>query len=108
MFRLLHQEKKYLNLLKEQPPKVKIPIKHPGVLEVPEGKDVENLPLDHFKDLVKKKGLSTISKALTNLIVWNREKNPTLSSKIDAIQNKVTSWVEKERESRGNENLYGK
>lgn len=95
----------YLNLLKEAT-NVKIPIKHSGMLEVPEGKDVENMPFDHFKGLVKKKGLAPISRALTNLIVWNRKKNPTLSKKVDTIQNKLTDWVNKEREKTDNENLY--
>lgn len=108
MFKLLHEEKTYLDILKEEKPKVKIPVSHPGVLEVPEGKDVENLPISHFKELVKKKGLSAVSKALTNLIVWNKKKNPTLSNKVDSIQNQVTAWVEKERETSGDENLYEK
>lgn len=90
---------KSLTRLYEQEGKgVKIPVEHPGVLEVPEGKDVENLPLSHFQDLVKKKGLAPISHALTNLIVWNRKKNPTLSSKVDKIQNALTKWAESERE----------
>ena len=107
MFRLLYNDKDYLNLLKtEAETKVKIPVKHPGELEVPEGKNVDDLPLSHFKELVKKKGLAPISKALTNLIVWNKSKNPTFSKKIDSIQNQLTAWVEKEREKTGNENLY--
>lgn len=88
---------KYLNKIYEQE-KVRIPVSHPGVLEVPEGKDVENLPLSHFQALVKKKGLAPISKALTNLIVWNRKKNPTLSTKVDKIQNALTKWAEEQRE----------
>jgi len=40
----------YLNLLKEAAtPQVKIPVKHPGVLEVPEGKEVDQLGEEHFK-----------------------------------------------------------
>ena len=70
--------------------------------------DVENLPFKHFKDLVKRKGLSAVSKALTNLTVWNKEKNPTLSKKADIMQNKVTAWVEKERKDSGNPDLYEK
>jgi len=88
---------RYLNWLKEQ--QVKIPVKHPGVLEVPEGKDVEDLPLSHFKDLVKSKGWETISKALTNLIVWNKKKNPSLSSWADKTQAALSKWVDAEREA---------
>lgn len=86
----------YLEDLFEQ--KVKIPVKHPGVLEVPEGKDVEALPMNHFEDLIKKKGWETISKALTNLNVWNKKNNPTLSNWADGMQAKLAKWVEGQRE----------
>jgi len=103
-FKLLHQETKYLNILKEQ--KVKIPVKHPGVLEVPEGKDVEGLALDHFKTLTKKKSFPAISRALINLKVWNKTRDPKLSSWADNMQEKLAKWVEGEREKSGNEDLY--
>lgn len=86
----------YLDELNEQ--KVKIPVKHPGVLEVPEGKDVEALPMSHFEDLIKKKGWETVSKALTNLIVWNKKNNPPLSKWADGMQAKLAKWVEGQRE----------
>ncbi len=82
MFKLLHDEKRYLqeltNMITEQ--KVKIPVEHPGMLEVPEGKDVESMGLEHFKALVKKKSFPKISRALINLKVWNRERDTKLSS----------------------------
>lgn len=87
----------YLNQLKEQ--KVKIPVKHPGILGVPEGKDVEKLPLPHFKALIKSKGWETVSKALTNLIVWNKKKNPSLSSWANKTQAALSKWVDAEREA---------
>lgn len=90
MFKLLEEEKSYLNILKEaQEPNIKIPVKHPGVLDVPEGTDVKSLPYSHFATLVKKKGYSKIAKALTNLIVWNRKRNPSLSKWADRMQNKL-------------------
>lgn len=58
----------------------KIPVTHPGVLEVPEGKKVEDLGKDHFNGLIQKKGWGEVSKALTNLETWNKNKNPKLSS----------------------------
>ena len=89
MFKLLNEEKNYLEILKESEPKVKIPVEHPGMLEVPEGKNVEDLPYSHFAALAKKKGYGKIAKALTNLIVWNKKKNPTLSKWADTMQNKL-------------------
>jgi hypothetical protein len=85
---MIENDKTYWKLLKEAA-KVKIPVKHPGVLEVPEGKDVESLPYSHFAALVKKKGYGEIAKALTNLIVWNKKKNPPLSKWADGMQNKL-------------------
>jgi hypothetical protein len=85
------------NYLKEQ--KVKIPVEHPGVLEVPEGKDVESLGEDHFKALIKKKGWEEISKALTNLHTWNKDKHPSLAGWANSMQEKLAKWVESQRES---------
>lgn len=56
-----------------------IEVKHKGILEVPEGKNVDDLPLSHFVDLAKKKGLSKITKALNNLQVWNKNDDKKLS-----------------------------
>ena len=89
----------YLNLLKEAAtPQVKIPVKHPGVLEVPEGKEVDQLGEEHFKALINKKGWSEISKALINLKVWNKKRDPKLSSWADNMQEKLAKWVEAKRE----------
>ena len=87
---------KYLESLFEED--VKIPVKHPGLLEVPEGEDVEKLPLSHFKALVKRKGWEKISRGLINLKVWNKERNPSLSSWADKTQEKLAKWVEDQRE----------
>lgn len=106
MFKLLKEEKSYLHLLKEASPKVKIPVEHPGVLEVPEGKDVEDLGEEHFKGLIKKKGWNEISKALTNLQTWNKSKDPKLSNWADNMQQKLSKWVDSEREAKDNPNLY--
>jgi hypothetical protein len=76
--------------------KVKIPVEHPGVLEVPEGKDVESLPYSHFAALVKKKGFPEISKALTNLHTWNKSKNPKLSSWADKMQERLAKEFSEE------------
>ena len=94
-------KKSYLEVLKEAAtptPKVKLDVEHPGLLEVPEGKDIEDLPESHFQNLIKKKGWSAISKGLINLKIWNRKKNPTLSRWADNMQEKLSKWVEKQRE----------
>ena len=67
---------------------------HPGILAVPEGKDVMELPLSHFVSLAKDKGLAAISKALVNLARWNKEKNPKLSNWADAMQAKLSKEFE--------------
>ena len=53
-----------LNYLTEQ--KVDIKVKHPGILEIPEGKKFWQLPLSHYNNLIAKKGYGKIIKALTN------------------------------------------
>jgi len=103
-FKLLSEESTYLQMLKGEAsiveqPKVKIPVKHEGVLEVPEGKNVEDLGEDHFKGLIKRKGWERISKALINLKVWNKSRDPKLSSWADNMQEKLAKWVEGQRES---------
>ena len=52
----------------------KIKVENPGVLEVPEGKDIAKLPFSHFKNLAEKKGSGTVVKALMNLYRWNKGK----------------------------------
>ena len=63
--------------LREQ--NVEIEVKHEGILEVPDGKNVDELPISHFEKLAKKKGLGKITKALNNLQVWNKNDDPKLS-----------------------------
>lgn len=58
---------------------VDIEVKHSGLLEVPDGKEVDQLPQSHFQQLIDKKGYEAIIKGLTNLEVWNKNKNPKLS-----------------------------
>lgn len=74
---------------------VEIEVKHAGILEVPEGKNVDDLPVSHFVNLAKKKGLSKITKALNNLQVWNKKKNPSLSKWAGDMIDKVSKKMEK-------------
>ena len=57
-----------------------IPVKNEGILEVPEDKNVDDLPVSHFKKLIDKKGREAIIRALTNLEVWNKNDNKSLSA----------------------------
>ena len=104
-FKLLNDEKSYLKVLKEnksfvkEAGKVKIPVEHPGVLEVPEGKNVEDLPYSHFAALAKKKGFGEISKALTNLHTWNKDRDPKLSGWADKMQQRLHDEFSKEAAS---------
>jgi hypothetical protein len=68
---------------------VKIKVKHPGILEVPEDKNFWQMPLKHFVDLVDRKSYAKISKALTNLQTWNENDDPSISAKAKAIHDKL-------------------
>lgn len=50
-----------------------------SILNIPEEKDVEDIPEDHFKKLIVDKGKKEINRALHNLYIWNKESNPSLS-----------------------------
>ena len=84
---------------------VEIEVKHEGILEVPDGKNVDDLPFSHFEKLAKKKGLSKITKALNNLQVWNKNDDPKLSKWAGNMIDKLTDKLGKEesfvRESLG-------
>lgn len=76
------------NSLHEQD--VEIEVKNKGILEVPEDKNVDDLPMSHFEKLVKKHGLSKITKALNNLQVWNKNDDKKLSKWAGNMIDKLT------------------
>jgi hypothetical protein len=80
--------------LREQ--NVDIEVKHEGILEVPEGKNVDDLPLSHFVNLANKKGLSKITKALNNLQVWNKNDDPKLSKWAGDMIDKLNKKLKKD------------
>ena len=80
--------------LKEQ--NVEIEVKHEGILEVPEGKNVDDLPMSHFEKLAKKKGLGKITKALNNLQVWNKNDDPKLSKWAGDMIDKLNKKLKKD------------
>lgn len=86
------------NSLHEQD--VEIEVKNKGILEVPENKNVDDLPMSHFEKLVKKHGLSKITKALNNLQVWNKNDDKELSKWAGNMIDKLTKKFGK------NESLY--
>jgi hypothetical protein len=83
-----------VRLLKEKD--VNIEVKNEGILEVPEGKNVDDLPMSHFEKLAKKKGLSKITKALNNLQVWNKNDDPKLSKWAGSMIDKLNKKLKKE------------
>jgi len=92
-FEIINKKK----VISEQP-KVKIgPVKK-GELELPKGKDVEETSEEHFKNLIKKDGWEKVSKRIIALKVWNKNRNPALSKKMDTLQAKLAKWVESKRE----------
>lgn len=87
---------------------VNIETENPGVLEVPEGKNVEDLPIKHFVDIANRKGLSTVTRALNNLQVWNKNKNKELSKWAGNMLDKVSKRFENQKnESLTKENIHG-
>lgn len=74
----------------------KIEVKNPGLLEVPDGKNVEDLPQSHFERLIDKKGYEAVIRALTNLEVWNKTKNKELSSWASNMADKLKKKYKKE------------
>jgi len=79
-----------------------IQAENPGVLEVPEGKKVSDMGQDHFEALIKSKGWNEISKALMNLVRWNKNDDKALSDWADSMQSKLSDWVDKQRETNKN------
>lgn len=75
---------------------VEIEVKNKGVLEVPEGKTVDQLPMSHFEKLAKEKGLSKITKALNNLQVWNKNDDPKLSKWAGNMIDKLNKKLKKD------------
>ena len=76
--------------------KADIQPKNEGILEVPEGKNVNDLPIKHFKALIDRKGRAPIIRALTNLEVWNKNDNKSLSSWAKKMKKSLESYGEKE------------
>lgn len=95
MCKMFLNNKIYLGEI-EDPSKIKV--ENPGILEVPEGKDVESLPASHFTNLAQKKGREPVVKALMNLYRWNKGKGGEKGKLADwakGMQEKVSASMEK-------------
>ena len=75
----------------------KIQAVHHGILEVPRGKSVMQLPLKHFIGLAERKGYAAISRALTNLQRWNSNRNKRLSNWAKRTKEKLRAKVARRR-----------
>jgi len=76
--------------------KADIEVQNPGMLEVPEGKSIQDLPVKHFKALIDKKGRAPIIRALTNLEIWNKNDNKSLSNWAKKMKKSLEGYGEKE------------
>jgi hypothetical protein len=92
IYELLELEVCCLEEAKKKWPKKQV--KNPGILEVPEGKTVSEMPASYFIGLAKKKGRGAIVKALMNLYRWNKNKNPKLSAWAKKTQEAVSASFE--------------
>jgi len=75
---------------------VDIDVKNPGLLEVPPGKEVNELPQSHFQNLIDRKGYEKVIRGLTNLEVWNKNKNPKLSQWASDMADKLRAANKKD------------
>lgn len=75
--------------------KVKIKTKHPGLLKVPEGKSVWTMPIKHFVNLAKRIGRAKVSRALTNLKVWNKNKRTENATKIKDFVDRALNAIDR-------------
>lgn len=71
---------------------VNIEAENPGILEVPEDKSVQDLPVSHFKKLIDKKGRASIIRALTNLEVWNKNDDKKLSNWAKSMKKSIGDY----------------
>ena len=84
---VMRKAKKSLKKRRKNPVRVKVV--HKGILEVPRGKKVIQMKVGHFKKLAKRKGHAAISRALTNLERWNKNRNKKLSRWATAMKAKL-------------------
>lgn len=73
--------------------KTMVKAKYEGVLAMPEGAwNTWNASkiVSHVIDQAKKRGKGAISKAIVNLVRWNKKQNPKLSRKAQGVLNTLS------------------
>jgi hypothetical protein len=74
-----------------------IKAKNPGILDLPDNgfvdKTIEQL-VKHVVKIAKDKGRSPVSKALQNLVRWNKNDNPSLSKKAQSVFDKYSKEMD--------------
>lgn len=98
MFRKILSDKLIELLEKQEEKQLKIEVVNPGLFELPEGEEITNLPIKHFKNLIRRKGWEKISRGLINLKIWNKKQNPSLAKWANTMHDKLSKWVEESRE----------
>lgn len=73
----------------------KIEVENPGLLEVPEGKKVYDLPVSHFKKLIDKKGRAAIMRGINNLAVWSKNDDPKMKKWAEDMKKSLEGYGEK-------------
>ena len=81
-------------------PAVRIKVVHPGILKIPKGKYFYEMPIGHYLKRVRTKGYRAISKALVNLMVWNKRKSPRIARAAKKILGQLQSKVGKKGKGR--------
>ena len=86
----------------------KIEVENPGLLEVPEGKKVYDLPVSHFKKLIDKNGRAAVIRAINALQVWNKNDDPKIASWAKKMKKSLEGYGEKKtkNESFGYRDMY--
>lgn len=98
-----------IRLVESKKKDVKIEVENPGLLEVPEGKKVYDLPVSHFKKLIDKKGREKIIRGITNLEIWSKNDDPKIASWAKKMKKSLEGYGEKKEKSESlKEKLDGK
>jgi len=91
----MYISQEFTDLILEAEDVKKIKVKHPGILEVEPGKFLVT-PAKHFVDVAKRKGHGPVTKALMNLVRWNKGKGGE-KGKIAAHAGSIQDFLKKQQ-----------